>query len=133
MPIRDGRCVFVHLQTVYELHDGSALFVTVAKYRTPGGTDIDHKGIRPDSSCHPVNRSLMRTLPIAAPSRQQLAAAPPLADSFSPGLPIGPAMEAALVTQLQRDSCVLTAEELMLGHAKDSAMLTTATIRSSRI
>ena len=107
----------LHPQTVYELHDGSALFVSVAKYRTPGGAEIDHKGIRPDSSCHPGSRNMLRTLPITAPSRQQLAAEPPLADSFSPGLPIGPAMEATLVTQLQRDSCVLTAEELMLDNA----------------
>ena len=117
------RLILHCLQTVYELHDGSALFVTVAKYRTPGGTDIDHKGIRPDSPCHPM--SPFRLSPAAA--------APPSADSFSPGLPIGPAMEAALVTQLQRDSCVLTAEELMLGHTKGSAMLTTATLSSTRI
>ena len=108
---------------MYELHDGSALFVTVAKYRTPGGTDIDHKGIRPDSPCHPMSPFRLSTAAVVRP----------LADSFSPGLPIGPAMEAALVTQLQRDSCVLTAEELMLGHAKGSAMLTTATLRSPRI
>lgn len=31
-------------QTVYELQDGSALFVTVAKYQTPAGTEIDLKG-----------------------------------------------------------------------------------------
>ena len=116
-------CIFPRLQTVYELHDGSALFVTVAKYRTPGGTDIDHKGIRPDSTCHPTSPFRLSSAAVVRPSD----------DSFSPGLPIGPAMEAALVTQLQRDSCVVTAEELMIGHAKGSAMLTTATLRSSKV
>ena len=114
---------------MYELHDGSALFVSVAKYRTPGGTDIDHQGIRPDSSCNPGSRNMMRTLPITRPYRPLETTMP----SFSPGLPIGPTMEAALVTQLQRDSCVLTAEDLMVGHTKGSAMLTTATLRSPRI
>ena len=32
------------IQSVYELDDGSALFVTVATYRTPAGTEIDMKG-----------------------------------------------------------------------------------------
>jgi carboxyl-terminal processing protease len=32
------------IQTVYELQDGSALFLTVAKYTTPDGNEIDMKG-----------------------------------------------------------------------------------------
>jgi len=39
------------IQSLYELQDGSALFVTVAKYLTPGGSDIDKVGITPDLSC----------------------------------------------------------------------------------
>lgn len=31
--------------------DGSGLFVTVARYRTPSGAEIDLKGIKPDLPC----------------------------------------------------------------------------------
>lgn len=41
------------IQSVYEMDDGSALFVTVARYRTPRGTDIDMRGISPDMGCTP--------------------------------------------------------------------------------
>lgn len=34
-----------------ELHDGSALFVTVAKYLSPALHDIDKVGITPDVMC----------------------------------------------------------------------------------
>lgn len=34
-----------------ELHDGSALFVTVAKYLSPALHDIDKVGITPDVQC----------------------------------------------------------------------------------
>lgn len=34
-----------------ELHDGSALFVTVAKYLSPALHDIDQVGITPDVQC----------------------------------------------------------------------------------
>lgn len=36
------------VQSVRNLNDGSALLVTVAKYLTPSGKDIDKKGITPD-------------------------------------------------------------------------------------
>ncbi|MFH1361417.1 MAG: S41 family peptidase [bacterium] len=36
------------VQNVRRLNDGSALLVTVAKYRTPNGEDISKKGIAPD-------------------------------------------------------------------------------------
>lgn len=36
------------IQSVYELTDGSGLVLTVGKYVTPNGTDIDLAGIRPD-------------------------------------------------------------------------------------
>ncbi|MBN2057954.1 MAG: S41 family peptidase [Candidatus Saganbacteria bacterium] len=36
------------VQNVRRLSDGSALLVTIAKYRTPNGEDINKKGIKPD-------------------------------------------------------------------------------------
>lgn len=39
------------IQSVTELHDGSALFVTVAKYLSPALHDIDQVGITPDVQC----------------------------------------------------------------------------------
>eukprot|EP01026_Neomeris_dumetosa_P023401 TRINITY_DN1991_c0_g1_i1.p1 TRINITY_DN1991_c0_g1~~TRINITY_DN1991_c0_g1_i1.p1 ORF type:complete len:500 (+),score=74.41 TRINITY_DN1991_c0_g1_i1:82-1581(+) len=41
------------IQSVFELADGSALFVTVAKYQTPQFHDIDMVGVHPDSACLP--------------------------------------------------------------------------------
>ena len=39
------------IQSVYELSDGSAFFLTVATYRTPSGASIDRAGIQPDVVC----------------------------------------------------------------------------------
>ena len=36
------------IQTIVELSDGSALSVTVSRYQTPAGTDINKVGIKPD-------------------------------------------------------------------------------------
>jgi len=36
------------IQTIVELSDGSAVSVTVARYQTPAGTDINKVGIKPD-------------------------------------------------------------------------------------
>lgn len=36
------------IQTIVELSDGSGVAVTVARYQTPDGTDINKKGIQPD-------------------------------------------------------------------------------------
>lgn len=41
------------MQSVTELRDGSALFVTVAKYLSPALHQIDHIGIAPDVKCSP--------------------------------------------------------------------------------
>ncbi|XP_019703982.1 carboxyl-terminal-processing peptidase 3, chloroplastic [Elaeis guineensis] len=41
------------IQSVTELHDGSALFITVAKYLSPALHDIDQVGIAPDVQCTP--------------------------------------------------------------------------------
>ncbi|KAG0581655.1 hypothetical protein KC19_4G269400 [Ceratodon purpureus] len=57
----NGRAVLVgtktygkgKIQSVTELRDGSALFVTVAKYLSPALHQIDHVGIAPDVKCSP--------------------------------------------------------------------------------
>lgn len=36
------------IQSVYELSDSSGLVITVGKYLTPSGVDIDGNGIKPD-------------------------------------------------------------------------------------
>jgi Peptidase family S41 len=36
------------IQSVFELHDGSGVVVTVGKYITPKHMDINGNGIRPD-------------------------------------------------------------------------------------
>jgi C-terminal processing protease CtpA/Prc len=38
---------------VYELSDGSGLVLTVGKYVTPNGTDIDREGLSPDFRSQP--------------------------------------------------------------------------------
>ena len=43
------------IQTIVPLSDGSAVNVTVAKYQTPSGTDINKVGIAPDKKL-PVGR-----------------------------------------------------------------------------
>jgi C-terminal processing protease CtpA/Prc len=42
------------IQTLVELSDGSALAVTVAKYQTPAGVDINRVGIQPDLELPPA-------------------------------------------------------------------------------
>ena len=70
-----------------ELDDGSALFITVAKYLSPALHEIDHIGIQPDILCTPDMLSLPR--------------APPLSESS----------EAA--TGLEMDSCIMVAEQAL--------------------
>ena len=41
------------IQTVVELSDGSGVAVTVAKYQTPAGVDINKVGISPDMRLAP--------------------------------------------------------------------------------
>ncbi|WIA14626.1 hypothetical protein OEZ85_003131 [Tetradesmus obliquus] len=92
------------IQSVYELHDGSALFVTVAKYVTPAGTQIDTKGIRPDSSC---SVSPSSNADEDNPFKDGTLAA------FIPGLSIGPSSEEQLAASLANDKCVLTAASVI--------------------
>lgn len=57
-----------------ELHDGSALFITVAKYLSPALHDIDQVGITPDVQCttdmlnSPKEAGLMRKKSVASSS-----------------------------------------------------------------
>ncbi|KAG9134972.1 hypothetical protein Leryth_001265 [Lithospermum erythrorhizon] len=44
-------CLDITFHSVTELHDGSALFITVAKYLSPALHDIDQVGITPDITC----------------------------------------------------------------------------------
>ena len=44
------------IQSVYELSDGPGLVLTVGKYLTPLGTDIDYSGLRPDFGGQPDDR-----------------------------------------------------------------------------
>ena len=41
------------IQSVYELHDGSGVVVTVGKYVTPNHMDINGNGIEPDFKTFP--------------------------------------------------------------------------------
>lgn len=49
--IQSNNSKFFLMQSVTELHDGSALFITVAKYLSPSLHDIDQVGIAPDVQC----------------------------------------------------------------------------------
>ncbi|KAL0339621.1 UNVERIFIED_CONTAM: Carboxyl-terminal-processing peptidase 3, chloroplastic [Sesamum radiatum] len=82
------------IQSVTELHDGSALFVTVAKYLSPALHDIDQVGITPDVQC--------TTDFLNSPK-----------DSFKNG---------SLNSSLESDSCILVAEhQLDVQESKGSA------------
>lgn len=41
------------IQTTVELSDGSGLAITVARYQTPAGVDINRRGIAPDVALTP--------------------------------------------------------------------------------
>jgi carboxyl-terminal processing protease len=58
------------VQSLYDLADGGALKITTARYVTPAGRDIQHRGIIPD-----VTVPQRVDLPIDTPSDKQLAVA----------------------------------------------------------
>jgi len=103
------------IQSVFELQDGSALFVTVAKYQTPNGQDIDHRGILPDRTCRaPLMASAPPTRAALKPVSQELPAAAPGVDAatgFVPGVPLDESTEKLLLAALREDKCVLAAEK----------------------
>jgi carboxyl-terminal processing protease len=80
------------IQSVFELGDGSALFVTVAKYRTPSGAEIDKIGVKPDRACSPIA---------------------PGGPASVPGIPLGPGADERVLDELESDDCVLTAESML--------------------
>lgn len=114
------------IQSVFELQDGSALFVTVAKYETPNGTEIDLKGIHPDQSCTPdsidFTRMAMGGVALSGVD------SPPRGGAYAPGLPMGPGSEERLLSQLSNDTCVLTAADLL--HGKSAMIQATAAVAS---
>lgn len=111
---------------MYELHDGSALFVTVAKYVTPNGTVIDLKGIKPDMSCGidlPSNPSSSdESGGVDALDGGAMAA-------FIPGMPVGPGSESAMVAALSHDRCVMTAANVL--HSKAQMINATAKVAAT--
>ena len=95
------------IQSVFPLRDGSALFVTVARYMTPSEELIDGVGIKPENACRGSggNGSGGRN------NNSTSSSPPPFLASMVPGV----ASEAgALQASLSADSCVLTAERLLL-------------------
>ncbi|KAL2326983.1 hypothetical protein Fmac_020410 [Flemingia macrophylla] len=83
------------IQSVTELHDGSALFVTVAKYLSPALHDIDQVGITPDVQC----------------TTEMLNSAKELSTK-----------DKASVSSLEADSCIMVAEhELDMEESKGTA------------
>ena len=67
------------IQSVYELQDGSALFVTIAKYTTPQNHEIDHVGLRPELSCS--GPGVLEASSPEKPSYADILAAPTSSDS----------------------------------------------------
>ncbi|KAL9409273.1 hypothetical protein AB3S75_047623 [Citrus x aurantiifolia] len=83
------------IQSVTELHDGSALFVTVAKYLSPALHDIDQVGITPDVQC--------TTDMLSSPKESLLK-------------------NKSSVSSLEADSCIMVAEhELDVQESKGTA------------
>jgi len=60
------------IQSLFDLSDGSGLVVTIAKYETPDGTDINKLGILPDKIV-PSNQITRQTLGTEADDQYQAA------------------------------------------------------------
>lgn len=46
--VQTSTCIQGLIQSIYELHDGSGVVVTIGKYVTPNHKDINGNGIEPD-------------------------------------------------------------------------------------
>lgn len=68
-------------QSVYELSDGSGLVLTVGKYVTPNGTDIDREGLQPDFRSRPGADAAEQAIQACRLQRVNTAAAPQLVDA----------------------------------------------------
>lgn len=85
----------ISLQSVTELNDGSALFITVAKYLSPALHEIDQVGIAPDIQCTPD--ALNAVVPFQSKDKTK-------------------------ASSLEMDSCIMVAEhELEVKQSKGSA------------
>lgn len=69
-------------------------------------------GINPDTACRPPGLRF-------ASSRSAPPPTVPLEVQFSPGIPMGAAMEANLLQQLKADKCIMAAEEALNGSVSD--------------
>lgn len=61
------------IQSVYELSDSSGLVITVGKYLTPNGVDIDRSGITPDFRAPPDPSVAQQALAACRLTREGLA------------------------------------------------------------
>ena len=62
------------VQSVYELSDGSGLVLTVARYLTPSGHNIDREGLHPDFAKMPNAEAVSARLAACrVPSRNTAA------------------------------------------------------------
>ena len=66
--------------------------MTVARYKTPAGFDIDRVGVVPDRACSAWMLGGPKSLP---------------------GIPVGPGADARVMEELETDDCVLTAESVL--------------------
>eukprot|EP01025_Chloroclados_australasicus_P019737 TRINITY_DN207_c0_g1_i1.p1 TRINITY_DN207_c0_g1~~TRINITY_DN207_c0_g1_i1.p1 ORF type:complete len:551 (-),score=61.69 TRINITY_DN207_c0_g1_i1:469-2043(-) len=82
------------IQSVFELADGSALFVTVAKYVTPKQHEIDTVGVHPDSACRTSGLDFEESLEMM-------------------GQKITNSSDFSMSSLLQLDDCFVTAESMI--------------------
>ncbi|MDR7418848.1 MAG: S41 family peptidase [Armatimonadota bacterium] len=87
------------VQAVYQFRDGSGLRVTISRYLTPAGRDIDGQGLSPDievsTSGAPIGSPDDAPLNRAVAMLQQAALAPQTAPAPAPQLEPAPAHAAA--------------------------------------
>jgi len=128
----------LRVQSVFELTDGTALFVTVAKYLSPALHEIDRIGLAPDVACaipsftdEPVEGGgggtggagarLDPRVKTAMPRQQDAALPEGLLQSDAPRMaakisPLGPlpsfvaSRPLTLQDELQSDACIIAAE-----------------------
>lgn len=108
------------IQNVFELSDGSALFVTVARYKTPALSEIDEVGLPPELLCQspelPLATAHESSNSGKGSSSAASAGAPmqPLSKEERRSLPSdvagGLALQMVSSEGLHNDACILTAE-----------------------
>ena len=99
------------IQSVFQLDDGSAVFVTVAKYQTPKGHNIDGAGVLPDKVCG-------QPLRMAGGSGSGGGARGNGGEGEGlHGVSWGPGM---LTADIQSDPCVLEAEMALQARSKQA-------------